>query len=48
LYQIVVPQLIGGWQHNYSTKTRQVGHANEQDIYLCCLWVKRSSLFYQD
>jgi len=28
-----VPQLIGGWQHNYSTKARQAGHVNEQSIY---------------
>jgi hypothetical protein len=26
---IVAPQLSGGWQHNYSIKIRQVGHANE-------------------
>jgi hypothetical protein len=28
-----VPQLSGGWQHNYSTKTRQAGCANEQSMY---------------
>jgi hypothetical protein len=33
LHLIVVPQLSGGWQHNYSTKTRQAGHANEQPMY---------------
>jgi len=33
LYLIVVPQLYGGWQHNYSTKTRMAGYANEQSIY---------------
>ncbi len=33
LHQIVVPQVSGGWQHNYSTKTRQAGYANEQSIY---------------
>jgi hypothetical protein len=27
---IVAPQLGGGQRHNYSTKTRQAGHANEQ------------------
>jgi hypothetical protein len=29
----VIPKLIGGWQHNYTTKTRQVGLANEQSIF---------------
>jgi hypothetical protein len=29
----VVPQLSGGWQHNYSTKTRQTGRSNEQSMY---------------
>jgi len=33
LQTIVVPQLSGGWQHNYSTKTRWAGCANEQYIY---------------
>jgi hypothetical protein len=33
LHLIVAPQLINGWQHNYSTKTRQVGCANEQSMY---------------
>jgi len=28
-----VPQSSGGCQHNYSTKTRQAGHANEHSIY---------------
>jgi hypothetical protein len=30
---IVAPQLSSGWQHNYSTKTRQAGRANEQSMY---------------
>jgi len=30
---IVVPQLSSGWQHNYSTKTRPAGQANEQPMY---------------
>ncbi len=30
---IVVPQLSRGWQHNYSTETRQAGCANEQSMY---------------
>jgi hypothetical protein len=30
---IIVPQLSGGWQHNYSTKTREAGCANEQSMY---------------
>ncbi len=33
LHLIVVPQLGGSRQHNYSTKTRQTGHANEQYMY---------------
>ncbi len=33
LQLIVVPQLSSGYQHNYSTKTRQTGHANEQSTY---------------
>jgi hypothetical protein len=33
LHLTVVPKLSGGWQHNYSTKTRQASHANEQSIY---------------
>jgi hypothetical protein len=33
LHLIVAQQLSGGWQHNYSTKTRQAGHANEQSMY---------------
>jgi len=28
-----VPRLSGGWEHNYSTKARQVGCANEHSIY---------------
>ncbi len=31
---IVVPQLSCGRQHNYSTKTRQAGRANEQFSYV--------------
>jgi hypothetical protein len=30
---IVVPQLSGGWQHNYSSRTRQAGCTNEQSMY---------------
>ncbi len=30
---IVAPQLSSGWQHNYSTKTRQAGWANKQSMY---------------
>jgi hypothetical protein len=33
LHLIVAPQLCSGWQHNYSTKTRQAGRANEQSMY---------------
>ena len=28
----MAPQLGSGQQHNYSTKTRQAGHANEQSM----------------
>ncbi len=30
---IVVTKLSSGWQHNYSTKTRQTGRANQQSMY---------------
>jgi hypothetical protein len=33
LHLIVVPELSSGWQHNYSTKTRQAGCADEQFMY---------------
>jgi hypothetical protein len=33
LHLIVVPQLSSGRQHNFSTKTRQAGQANEQSMY---------------
>jgi hypothetical protein len=33
LHLIVLPQLSGGWQHKYSTKTRKEGHVNEQYMY---------------
>jgi hypothetical protein len=33
LHLIVAPQLNGGWQHNYSTKTRQTGLAYGQSLY---------------
>ncbi len=33
LHLIVVPQLSVGWQHNYLSKTRQSGQANEQSMY---------------
>jgi hypothetical protein len=29
----LIVALSGRWRHNYSTKTRQVGHADEQYIY---------------
>jgi hypothetical protein len=32
LHLIVVPQLSSGQQHNYLTKTRQAGWANEQSM----------------
>ncbi len=33
LHLIVAPQLSSGWWHNYWTKTRQAGHADEQSEY---------------
>jgi hypothetical protein len=33
LHLKLVPQLGGSWQHNYSTKTRQAGQANEHSMY---------------
>ena len=33
LHLIVVPQLGGSRQHNYSTRTRQAGRANEKSVY---------------
>ncbi len=33
LHLIVAPQLTGGRQHNYSTKTRQAGFADKQSMY---------------
>ncbi len=33
LHLIVMPRLSSGRQHNYSTKTRQAGLANEQSMY---------------
>jgi hypothetical protein len=32
LHLIVAPQLSSGLRHNYSTKTRQAGQANEQSM----------------
>jgi hypothetical protein len=33
LHQIVLPQQSDDWEQNYSTKTSQPSHANEQSIY---------------
>jgi hypothetical protein len=33
LHLIVAPQQSSGWRHNFSTKTRQAGHASEQSMY---------------
>ncbi len=43
----MVSQLGGGRRHNYSTRTRQAGHANEQYMYFSYVYGldKRSSLF---
>jgi hypothetical protein len=32
LHLIVAPQLRSGWQHNYSTKTKQAGQVNKQSM----------------
>ncbi len=34
LHWIVAPQINGGWQHNYSTKTWQAGWVNDQSIFI--------------
>jgi hypothetical protein len=39
MYMIVMPQLSGGWQHNYSTKTRQAAMSKSSLSILLCLWV---------
>jgi hypothetical protein len=40
LHLIVGPQLCSGWRHNYSTKTREAGRANEQSMYyLMSMWL---------
>jgi hypothetical protein len=33
LHLIVAPQQSSGWRLNYSTKTRQAGHTDEQSMY---------------
>ncbi len=33
----MVSQILGDWLHNYSTKTRQAGHANEHFMYFLML-----------
>jgi outer membrane receptor for ferric coprogen and ferric-rhodotorulic acid len=40
LHLIVSPQLSSDWQHNYSTKTRQAGWANEQSMYSLMSMIK--------
>ncbi len=46
LHLIMVQQLSSGWQHNYSTKTRQAGQANEQSMYsLTSMIVSRDMCF---
>ncbi len=43
-HKIAAPQLSGGWQHDYSAKTRQAFHANEQSIHYLSLVVPIKSL----
>jgi hypothetical protein len=38
----VAPQQSGGWQHNYSTKTRQAGHTNEQAVIIGTIFETRN------
>jgi hypothetical protein len=45
LHLIVAPQLGAGRQHNYSTKTRQAGHANEQSMYSLMSMLHRIECF---
>jgi hypothetical protein len=33
LHLIVAPHLSSGWEHNYSTQTRQAGCVNEQCVH---------------
>jgi hypothetical protein len=33
LHLIVAPEIRGGWGHNYSTKRRQAGRANQPSMY---------------
>jgi hypothetical protein len=44
-YLIVAPQLSSGWQHNYSTKTRLAGRANEQSMYFSYVYGFVSKMF---
>jgi hypothetical protein len=46
LHLIVAPQLCSGWQHNYSTKTRQAGRANEQSMYSLVSMAVLQNCFY--
>jgi hypothetical protein len=43
LHLIVVQQLNGGWQHNYSTNARQAGCANEQQSIYFLMSMDKSS-----
>ncbi len=43
----MAPQLSSGWQHNYSTKTRLVGWANEQSMYSLMSMDRLSSGLYR-
>ncbi len=45
MHLIVAPQLSGGYQHNYPTKTVQAGHANEQSIYSLMSIARTISMF---
>jgi hypothetical protein len=44
LHLIVVPQLTSGQRHNYSTKIRQAGQANEQSMYYLMSMVSTNTM----
>jgi hypothetical protein len=46
LHLIVAPKLSSGWRHIYSTKTRQLGWANEQSTYSLMSMIQALLVFY--
>jgi hypothetical protein len=47
LHLFVAPQLSSSWQHNYSTKTRYAGQANEQSMSMPALQKNQWSFWPQ-